>query len=156
MTRTRTIQAILGTAVVTGGGLANIAVAGSAAPAATLTGGFVNGNRAGGNGGGILNGRGATLTTTSLSMTGNTTDGSGGALAAIGSAATTLTSTTITGNSAEITAGGVYRQGGVMTTTASPITAKDPRSNDVGRSRRVGLWPERVVPVSVEVVAGQG
>ncbi len=119
-----------------GGGLANVAVAGSAAPAATFTGGFVTGNRADSSGGGIYNGSGATLTTTGLSMTGNSTDGRGGALAAISSTATTLTSTPITGNTAKVTAGGVYRQGGVMTTTASPITANQ-RNNCVGSAPAV-------------------
>jgi hypothetical protein len=116
------------TATGSGGGLANIVNATSAAPAATFTGGSVSNNTSQVNGGGIYNGPGDTLTTTGLVMSGNTAGRRGGGLDADTSTATTMTGTTVTGNSAVITAGGVYRLNGVMTTTASPITNNTPNN----------------------------
>ena len=131
---------LLGLFTGTGGGLSNTDTPNGTAPAATFTGALVQGNTAGGRGGGIYNGTRSALTMTSSSVTQNSSTAAKGGGIAANSSTTSLTSTPVRVNHANALlvggAGGVFRLGGTMTTVTSPISANTP-NNCVGSSPAV-------------------
>jgi CSLREA domain-containing protein len=113
-----------------------------------------NGNN-GGNGGGILNGTGSTLTLTNTTVSGNTADGGGGiynqtgaTLALIDSMVSpntanygsgiysggtlTLTNSTVSGNTASGNGGGIFNSSGTLTLTNSTVSDNTANNNSGG------------------------